>query len=190
MVAPAATQANAAPGVPLHYFCSVPTATPAETPAAAAAGIPLQFGAAGLGSVVPFTYAGASTPALSAQPWRRVGIASNRMPDHVPVEVSDRYILADLFLLYERERAFLQVRAALDSGAHFTSVSLPIVDRASSSWCVVAYPVFARGAAGRHGVGPACRCHGAYDSVAAVYPDFLGVGEDEADFVCDHAGDG
>ena len=101
MVAPAATQANAAPGVPLQ-FGSVPTATPAETPAAAAAGIPLQFGAAGLSSAVPFTYAGASTPALSAQPWRQVGIASNRMPDHVPVELRDRYIPAELFLPSER----------------------------------------------------------------------------------------
>ena len=50
--------------------------------------------------------------------------------------------------------------------------------------------VFARGAAGRHGIGGESFRHGAYYSAAVGARDSLGAGTVASDLVCDHAGVG
>ena len=44
------------------------------------------------------------------------------------MEFEDKYVPAELCLPGERSRGVIALRAILDSGAHFTSLSLPIVD--------------------------------------------------------------
>ena len=77
---------------------------------------------------VPFDPVGTSQPAQPARPWRHVGFAAPRSADEVPVEFADKYVPAELCLPGHRERGAIAVRAVLDSGAHFTSLSLPIVE--------------------------------------------------------------
>ena len=115
---------------------------------------------------VPFESSGASPPAQLAQPWRQVGIAAPRIADEVPVEFEDKYVPAELCLPGQRPRGAIALRALLDSGAHFTSLSLPIVELMERTFPGVQMrvSVFARGAAGRHGVGAESFCHGAYYS--------------------------
>ena len=75
-----------------------------------------------------FESSGASPPAQLARPWRQVGIAAPRNADEVPVELEDKYVPAELCLPGQRSRGAIALRAILDSGAHFTSLSLPIVE--------------------------------------------------------------
>ena len=77
---------------------------------------------------VPFEYSGASPPAQLARPWREVGIAAPRNADEVPVKFEDKYVPAELCLPGQRSRGAIALRALVDSGAHFTSLSLPIVE--------------------------------------------------------------
>ena len=76
---------------------------------------------------VPFESSGASPPAQLARPWRQVGIAAPRNADKVPVEFEDKYVPDELCLPGQRSRGAFALRALVDSGAHFTSLSLPIV---------------------------------------------------------------
>ena len=80
---------------------------------------------------VPFESSGASPPAQLARPWRQVGIAAPRKADEVPVEFEDKYVPAELFLPGQPSRGAIALRALLDPGAHFTSLSLPIVETVS-----------------------------------------------------------
>ena len=77
---------------------------------------------------MPFESSGASPPAQLAQPWRQLGITAPRNADEVPVEFEDKYVLAELCLPDQRPRGAIALRALSDSGAHFTSMSLPIVE--------------------------------------------------------------
>ena len=77
---------------------------------------------------MPFESSGASPPAQLARPWRQVGIAVPRNVDEEPVEFEDKYVLAELCLPGQRSRGAIALRAILDPGAHFTSLSLPIVE--------------------------------------------------------------
>ena len=77
---------------------------------------------------MPFASSGASPHAQLARPWRRLGIAAPRNADEVPVEVADKYVPPELCLPGQRFRGANALRAILDSGAHFTSLSLPIVE--------------------------------------------------------------
>ena len=63
-----------------------------------------------------------------ARPWRQAGIPAPRNADEVPVKFEDKYVPAELCLPGQRSRGAIGLRAMLDSGAHFTSVSLPIVE--------------------------------------------------------------
>ena len=63
-----------------------------------------------------------------ARPWRQVGITAPRNAHGVPVEFEDKYVPAELWLPGQRPRGAIALRALLDSGAHFTSLSLPIVE--------------------------------------------------------------
>ena len=76
---------------------------------------------------VPFESSGASPPAQLARPWRQVGIEASRNADEVPVEFEDKYVPAELCLPGQCSRGAIALRAILDSGAKFTSLSLPIV---------------------------------------------------------------
>ena len=76
---------------------------------------------------MPFESSRTSPPAQLAQPWRQVGIAAPRNADEVPVEFEDNYVPSVLCLPGQRSRGGIARRALLDSGAHFTRLSLPIV---------------------------------------------------------------
>ena len=78
---------------------------------------------------MPFESSGASLPAPLVRPWRHVGIAAPRNVDEVPVEFEDEYVLAEICLPGQRSRGATALRAILDSGAHFTILSLPIVEK-------------------------------------------------------------
>ena len=58
----------------------------------------------------------------------QVEIAAPRNADEVPVEFEDKYVPAELCLPGQRPRGAIALRALLDSGAHFTSLSLSIVE--------------------------------------------------------------
>ena len=77
---------------------------------------------------MPFESSGASPPAQLARPWRQVGIAAPRNADEVPVEFEDKYVPAELCLPGQRSRGALALRALVDSGVNFTSLSLPRVE--------------------------------------------------------------
>ncbi|CAM9924409.1 unnamed protein product, partial [Sphacelaria rigidula] len=77
---------------------------------------------------VPVTPAGASLPAPRAQSWRQVGITNNQSAEQVPVEDQDNYVPVELYLPDQRARGAISVKAVLDSGAHFTSMSVLIVE--------------------------------------------------------------
>ncbi|CAM9627217.1 unnamed protein product, partial [Sphacelaria rigidula] len=77
---------------------------------------------------VPVTPAGASLPAPRAQPWRQVGTTNNQSAEQVPVEDQDNYVPAELYPPDQRARGAISVKAVLDSGAHFTSMSVVIVE--------------------------------------------------------------
>ena len=114
----------AAPAVPS-------AATPGAMPAAAlgvSSQSPWSAGWSSYPPAVPFESSGASPPAQLARPWRQVGIAAPRNADEVPVEFEDKYVPAELCLPGQRSRGAIALRALLDSGAHFTSLSLPIVE--------------------------------------------------------------
>ena len=66
--------------------------------------------------------------AQRAQPWRQVGFAPSQSVAQVPVELNETYIPAELSLPNQRARGAIEVQAVLDSGAHFTSVSVKIVE--------------------------------------------------------------
>ena len=95
---------------------------------------------------VPFESSGASPLAQLARPWRQVGFAAPRNADEVPVEFEDKYVPAELCLPRQRLRGAVALRAILDSGAHFTSLSF--ADRGSDGAyvpkCADARSVFAR----------------------------------------------
>ena len=77
---------------------------------------------------MPFESSGASPPAQLARPWRQVGIAAPRNADEVPVTFEDKYVTAELCLPGQGSRGAIALRALVDSGVHFTSLSLPIVE--------------------------------------------------------------
>ena len=77
---------------------------------------------------VPFEFSGASPPAQLARPWRQVGIAAPRNADELPVKFEDKDAPAELCFPGQRSREAIALRALVDSGAHFTSLSLPIVE--------------------------------------------------------------
>ncbi|CAM9983655.1 unnamed protein product, partial [Sphacelaria rigidula] len=77
---------------------------------------------------MPVTPAGASLPAPRAQPWRQVRITNNQSAEQVLIEDQDNYVPAELYLPDQRAGAAISVKAVLDSGAHFTSMSVPIVE--------------------------------------------------------------
>ena len=77
---------------------------------------------------MPFEYSGASPPAQLARPWRQVGIVAPRNADEVPVKFEDKNVPAELCLPGQRSRGAIELRALVDSGAHLTSLSLPIVE--------------------------------------------------------------
>ena len=82
----------------------------------------------GFSSRRAFEYSGAPPPAQLARPWRHVGIAATPNADGVTVKSEDKYVPAELCLPGQRSRGAIALRAILDSGAHFTSLSLPIVE--------------------------------------------------------------
>ena len=57
-----------------------------------------------------------------------MGIAAPRNADEVPVEFEDKYVPAELCLPGQRSRGAIAIRALVDSGVHFTSLSLRIVE--------------------------------------------------------------
>ena len=57
-----------------------------------------------------------------------MGIAAPRNADEVPLKYEDKYVPDELCFPGQRSRAAIAFRAILDSGVHFTSVSLPIVE--------------------------------------------------------------
>ena len=77
---------------------------------------------------VLFESSGAFPPAQLAPSWRQLGIAAPRNADEVPVEFEDKDVAAELCLHGQRSRGSIELRAILDSGAHFTSLSLAIVE--------------------------------------------------------------
>ena len=125
-----------------------------------------------------------------ARPWRQVGITAPRNAHGVPVEFEDKYVPAELCLPGQRSWGAIALRAILDSGAHFTSLSFPIVEMMERTFPGVTMRVtFSLGA--RQAVtasGQKVFCHG--DSAAVVASDSLGAGTVASDLVCDHAGVG
>ena len=94
--------------------------------------------------------------------------------------------------------AFLANSWPTVAGSHCTSSHLGlwrsfhefvVADRGKDGACVPrcadARSVFARDAAGRHGVGAERFCHGAYYSAAFGASDSLGAGTVASDLVCD-----
>ena len=82
----------------------------------------------GLSSRRAFESSGASLPAQLARPWRQMGIAAPPNADEVPVKFEDKYVPAELCLPGQRSRGAIALRALVHSGAHFTSLSLPILE--------------------------------------------------------------
>ena len=119
--------ASAPVSAPVVPSAAAPGAMPAAAP-----GVSSQSSwSAGLSSyppAVPFESSRASPPAQLARPWRQVGIAAPQNADEVPVEFEDNYVSAELCLPGQRSRGAIALRAILYSGAHCTSLSLPIVD--------------------------------------------------------------
>ena len=113
----------AAPAVP---SASAPGAMPAAAPGVSSIR-PWSAGWSVYPPAVPFESSGASPPAQLARPWHQVGIAAPRNADEVAVEFEDKYVPAELCLPGQRSRGTIALRAILDSGAHFTNLSLPIV---------------------------------------------------------------
>ena len=140
---------------------------------------------------MPFEYSGASRPAQLARTWRQVGITAPRNADKVPVKFEDKYVPAELCLLGQRSRGAIALRALVDSGAHFTSLSLPIVEMMERTFPGVQMPVpFSLGAR------QAVRATGQKVSVTErTIPLQLALvtpwaGTVASDLVCDHAGVG
>ena len=118
----AAVPSAAAPG-------AIPAAAPGVSSLSDAWKIsPWSAGWSAYPPAVPFEYSGASPPAQFARPWRQVGIAAPRNADEVPVKFEDKYVPAELCLLGQRSRGAVALRAILDSGVHFTSLSFQIVN--------------------------------------------------------------
>ena len=77
---------------------------------------------------MPFESSGASPPAQLVPPWRHVGMAAPRNAEEVPLEFEDKYVPAALCLPGQRSWGPIAPRAILDSAAHFSSLSLRIVE--------------------------------------------------------------
>ena len=79
----------------------------------------------------------------------------------------------------------------MDSGVHFTSLSLPIVEMMERTFPGVQMRVpFSPGARQAVTASEQKVCHGAYYSAAVGASDSLGAGTVASDLVCDHAGVG
>ena len=127
------TTASAPVAAPAVRSAAAPGAMPAAAPGVSAVSDawklrPWSDGWSAYPPAVPFESSRTSPPAQLAQPWRQVGIAAPRNADEVPVEFEDKYVPAELCLPGQRPRGAIALRALLDSGAHFTSLSLPIVE--------------------------------------------------------------
>ena len=120
----ASSTTASAPVVP---SAAAPGAMPAAAPGVSSQS-PWYAGWSSYPPAVPFETSGASPPAQLARPWRQVWIAAPRNSDEVPVEFEDKYVTAELCLPGQRSRGAIALRAILDSGAHFTSLSLPMME--------------------------------------------------------------
>ena len=112
---------------PVVSSAAVQGAVDGAAPAGPSVG-PWSAGWASYPPAIPFETAAVSQVAPQARPWRQVGIAAPRSAEEVPVEFADKYVPAELGLPGQRGRGAIALRAILDSGAHFTSLSLPIVE--------------------------------------------------------------
>ena len=107
------------------------------------------------------------------------------------MEFEDKYVPAELCLPGQRSRRAIALQAILDSGAHFTSLSLLIVEMMERTFRGVQMRVpFSLGARQAVTAGAERFCHGAYSSAAVGASDSLGAGTAASDLVCDHAGVG
>ncbi|CAM9535501.1 unnamed protein product, partial [Sphacelaria rigidula] len=86
------------------------------------------MGGASYPPAVPVTPAGASLPTPRAQPLRQVGITTHQSAEQMPVEDQENYVPAELYLPDQRARGAISIKAVLDSGVHFTSMSVLIVE--------------------------------------------------------------
>ena len=151
----------AAPAVP---SAAAPGATPAASPGVSLQS-PCSAGWSSYPPAVPFESSGASPPAQLARPWRQVGITAPLNADEAPVKIEDKYVPAELCLPGQCSRRAIALRA-LGRSFHEFVVADSGNDGAYVPRCADARSVFARGAAGRHGVEAEDFCHGAYYSAA------------------------
>ena len=121
------TTASAPVAAPVVPSAAPPGAMPAAAPGVSSIS-PWSVGWLSYPPAVPFASSGASPPAQLARLWRQVGIAAPRNADEVPVEFEEKYVPAELCLPGQCSRVANGLRAILKSGAHFTSLSLPIVE--------------------------------------------------------------
>ena len=122
---PAVTSTAPAPepapvAAPIATQAVVPGVTPVSSISGSAGGEPyppaVPFGPVGVVSAQP------------AQPWRQVRIAAQWSPDAVPVEFADKHLPVEVSVPNRKQLGAVAVRAVLDSGAHFTSMSAPILE--------------------------------------------------------------
>ena len=101
------------------------------------------------------------------------------------MEFEDKYVPAELCLPGQHPRGAIAPQALLDSGAHLTSLSLPIVEMMERLFPGVQMRVpFSLGARqARHGDWAGSFRHGAHYSAAVGARDSLGAGTVASDLV-------